>query len=94
MYKGYKVVEEVVNDYQHYQHPEINMVLQAPCGCIACESEVQSGHFACSTSPAELTRDHNITAVLNNNRWYWVYYGPDKNVDEWLESDVPLRPAR
>lgn len=74
MYKGYQVIEEIIKDYQH---PQIDLVLQAPCGCSACGEEVQQGHFACSTSPAKLIKDQNVLPVLENNRWYWSYHGPN-----------------
>ena len=50
MYKGYVVTEEVIRD----EYPETALVVQAPCGCQACEDEVQPGHPYCDVSPIEL----------------------------------------
>lgn len=88
MYKGYAVAEEIIHDYEY---PETAIVLDAPCGCYACDEEVQAGHFACSCSPAELTNDENVSRRLDNSRWFWVYRGPPKNIDSMLEvSESPI----
>jgi len=83
MYKGYTVTEEIIHDYEH---PETAFVLSAPCGCAACEDEVQAGHFACSTSPEELRGDPEVFPRLENGRWFWQYYGSIENVDSFLED--------
>ena len=85
MYKGYKVVEEIIKDYEY---PQIEFVLRAPCGCQACKDEVQPGHFACSRTPAKLQEDENISATLEGGRWYWRYFGPEENVDSFLAADL------
>lgn len=85
MYKGYKVTEEVIKDYEN---PLVDLVVQAPCGCQACEEHVQPGHPYCNPSPPELVGDDNITPLLDNNRWYWGYYGPPELVDEWLKGET------
>lgn len=83
-YKGYRVTEEIIKDYEK---PLTDIVLCAPCGCQACEEQVQPGHFACSPSPEELVNDVNVSPTFESNQWYWSYHGPSENVDEWLEVD-------
>jgi hypothetical protein len=65
MYKGYETNEEVISG-------SVIEVIEAPCGCMACEDQVQPGHFACSTSPVELRSDPNVQAVLVDSRWIWI----------------------
>ncbi len=82
MYKGYLVTEEIIHDYQF---PETAFVLNARCGCRACEDEIQEGHFACNTTPADLRNDNNVYFRLENNRWFVEYVGDIKNVDRFLK---------
>lgn len=84
MYKGYTVREEIIHDYEY---PDCEIVVNAPCGCPACDKQVQEGHFACSSSPEELVNDENVSRRLDNNRWFWVYHGPVENVDERLKIE-------
>ena len=71
-YNGYPVTKTVIRDCEH---PEIALVLDAPCGCGECENEVQTGHFACSTSPKDLLDDPNVVKRLKGNHWFWEYVG-------------------
>lgn len=85
MYKGYRVDEEVIHDYQY---PETAYVIQAPCGCAACCDEVQPGHLYCSTSPDELAdAEHAFRRLETGRGWFWQYTGPIENVDTFLESE-------
>ena len=88
MYRGFTVIQEVINDYPQ---PCTDLVVQADCGCQACENKVQPGHPICNSSPKELVEDPNVSAIFDNGRWYWSYHGPLENVDKWLgekgESD-------
>lgn len=83
MYKGYYVREEVIRDYQF---PETAFVIDAPCGCPACEENVQPGHFACSSPPEGLCGDENVFPRLENNRWFFEYVGPLDAVDSFLDE--------
>jgi len=84
MYKGYRVEERIIHDYQY---PETALVLDAPCGCEACNDHVQPGHGQCSTSPDVLLDDPNVYKRLETGwGWFWEYRGPAGNVDEWLEE--------
>ncbi len=85
MYEGYNVTQQIIKDYQF---PLVDLVLQAPCGCQACEDQVQPGHTICETSPTKLRDNNNVTPVLQDNRWYWSYHGPTSNVDEWLPQEA------
>lgn len=45
-----------------------------PCGCPACDDGIQSGHFACSQSPAILLRleqDGYLARYYNGTSWVW-----------------------
>jgi len=84
MYKGYRVVEEVIKGYDY---PQVDIVVQAPCGCQACEDQVQPGHSDCNTSPSSLKGDKNVSP-FNDGRWYWSYHGPVENIDEWLDDPI------
>lgn len=51
------------------------MVINAPCGCGACDDEVQPGHFACSTAPARLVeaeRQGVLVRSFGSGIWEWV----------------------
>lgn len=86
MYKGYRVEERIIHDYQC---PETALVLDAPCGCNACNDHVQSGHEQCSASPDVLLDDPNVYKRLETGwGWFWGYCGPDKYVDKWLDIDT------
>jgi len=87
MYKGYRVVEEIIKDYEY---PQVDIVVQAPCGCLACEEYVQPGHTYCDAQPTRLVGDNNVTPVFSDNRWYWRYHGPHEFVDAWLTEQETM----
>ena len=49
-------------------------IVDAPCGCPACNNGVQPGHFACNTSPAEMLRAEADGAAIRvyADGWGWV----------------------
>lgn len=85
MYKGYKVREIILNDYQV---PETIIIIDASCGCIQCDEygEIQQGHFACGLLPETLRGDKNIFPRLEHGEWFAEFIGGAEHVDEWIES--------
>lgn len=84
-YKGYEIHEVVLHSYAIADDTAV--VLDAPCGCMACEEQVQPGHFQCSTSPDDLKDDPNVTARLDSRLgWFWEWRGPNSAVDSWLKQ--------
>lgn len=50
----------------------------APCGCFACDREVQPGHYVCSTLPLNLRTAEQLGGVsrhYNGTSWVWVLAG-------------------
>ena len=48
--------------------------LDAPCGCYACNEQVQPGHFACELSPLALLaweRNGDAYREYDGGRWRW-----------------------
>jgi len=82
MYKGYKVKETVIHDYEH---PATELVVLAPCGCYGCDDGWKSGHAYCSASPDALINDNQVQRRYDSSYgWFWVYLGPSENVDSFL----------
>ena len=85
MYKGYKVREIILHDYQH---PETAVIIDAPCGCEQCQElqKVQPGHSLCSLMPDDLVDDPNVYPSLDDSHgWILYFVGDNEYVDEWLE---------
>jgi len=88
MYKGYKVREIILNDYQV---PETIVIVEGvSCGCQQCQEagKIQPGHFACGLLPDELQNDGNIYPRLERGEWYVEFAGDNEDVDEWLELEA------
>jgi hypothetical protein len=46
-----------------------------PCGCYACNEQVQQGHFACEAPPEAVLRMERaglLVRRLDGSRWVWV----------------------
>lgn len=84
MYKGYRVQEVILHDYEY---PETVVVVDVSCGCHQCNElgSVQSGHGICGVIPSNLLEDENVFARLDSSRgWFVEFIGDNKFVDEWL----------
>lgn len=68
-YKGYKVED------REFSYGQVFTVLGVEVGCSACEDEVQTGHFACSTTPKKIRNDRNVSFHLVDNQWIAIYSG-------------------
>jgi hypothetical protein len=70
MYKGFRVEEVILHDYEY---PLKAVLIDAPCGCRQCEEvgEVQIGHSQCGIIPLELQGDPSVSARLEHG-WGWV----------------------
>jgi len=48
--------------------------IEVPCGCYACDEQVQQGHFACSTPPTEMLELEAVGKTIryyNGTSWVW-----------------------
>lgn len=64
-----------VYGYTTRYNDEGEIVLNAPCGCAACNSSVQQGHFACDATPGRLLLAEQrgiLVRSLNEGAWEWI----------------------
>jgi|GEM_PF-5880987 len=50
--------------------------LDDPCGCYACDTEVQPGHDACRVPPAEMLEaelNGDVRRHFDGSHWSWWY---------------------
>lgn len=60
----------------------MRLYIEAPCGCVQCESCVQAGHFACEATPAHMKELEARGCVQRTyeGRWRWVVVGTMPNL--------------
>lgn len=70
------------------------MVIDAPCGCVQCNDEIQSGHFACRVPPAWLVEAEALGMVqrlYHTGEFVWVLIADD--LDAPAPDGEPWRDA-
>lgn len=64
-----------ITQFLGYTVQKDGSLLDAPCGCYACDEQVQQGHCYCDVPTVELLAAEDagkIRRQLDNAGWYWV----------------------